>query len=1203
MKTRDLASGLALRLTLLIALMLCLLMPAIIKVVERQSIADELQLLKYQGQNVSAGQERRFAKIRVVEARAITLMQTHLATPDTRDALKAVDADYPLAGDGTRRSRAGLFDGERHASGPILQGIAGYIRNGRDLSPERARRLLAASETLRRMGEGLKPELTSLYFFTPQNDVLIFAPDRPDKLLFYRRDAPADLDFQTQVISRIATPQVNPKREMLCTGLEPANYDPTGKTWTTGCILPFDIDGQHVGAWGVSLPLHELFSSGIGKVRPGTAIIIVSARGQLIFDAGYTRQSDSTTAEYLNLAKTSDPRLQALGRFLAVPGGRIDFAGFIPELGAYATVTEVPTPGWRVISLRSEALIIAPANYAAKLMIIVALVFGLGTIAALRWLVKDQVGRPLQALTSRAEAIAALSSPTQTTALPGKGIANEIQRLNASFDTLEASVSAERQRLQQSFDLLARNIENYGIFMLDREGRIVNWNAGAERLTGYRAVEVLGRSSSLLLPAGDHSGPDPVAAATTEGWRVRRDGSRFWAEILTEPVADEHGEWVGRATIVRDITEERAQALRLQESLRLLNLAENAARLGHWRLQIDDDTLFWSPAMYEIRGIAPGTPMTQKLGFVGYDRSEVQRFRTLLADLLQNPREARLTTWFTHADGHRRDVEVRVFVETEPSGKANAIFGIMRDITEAKQAATDLIAARDAATAAADARTDLLATMSHEIRTPMTGIIGMLELLQDQGGVLPPGMSITGLAQSARTMMTVLDDALDHSRLEGGKIELEAIPFDVGDLASDTAALFTGIAAAKATVIKIDRPHPLPAVGDPSRLQQILSNLIGNAVKFTANGEIRITCSTRQNGMTRIMIEDTGIGIDPSQLPSLFEAYRQGDRNISRKFGGSGLGLAISRRLANAMGGDIEAASTPGKGSRFWVDVPLARAVDVRAVDVRPEVEIAPVHLMMPDGSRPHILLGEDIEATRQIAEAHLVALGCRVTAVANGADALAAILKASPDAVLIDNRMPVLDGSTAIRLVRMLPGTAGRLPILAFTASASGSEGAAMRAAGCDAMVSKPFERKHLASTLMPLLNRPQAAAVEPSASLREMLLALPASMRVRVAENARRDAVESAGKLAAALAAHDGIAAAAALHALAGLSAMIGADELSRLTRFGEATLAALAPQDCLWMGDAIVACAMRLQSAIDIAMAAPGETMTIEPTGGAN
>jgi CheY-like chemotaxis protein len=220
------------------------------------------------------------------------------------------------------------------------------------------------------------------------------------------------------------------------------------------------------------------------------------------------------------------------------------------------------------------------------------------------------------------------------------------------------------------------------------------------------------------------------------------------------------------------------------------------------------------------------------------------------------------------------------------------------------------------------------------------------------------------------------------------------------------------------------------------------------------------------------------------------------------------------------------------------------------------------------------------------------------VTAVANGAEALAVLTTATPDAMLIDSRMPVLDGATTTRLARMLPGAAGAIPMLAFTAAASGAEGGAMQAAGCDAMVAKPFERRRLASTLTPLLNRSIPQVPDPLAAIREILSALPPGMRERVADSARRDATDTALNLAAALREHDAISAAAALHALAGLGAVIGADELSRLSRFGEALLASLSPQDCIWMGDAIAACAQRLQVTIETAMAGLGQGAATGP-----
>lgn len=1185
MKARTLAGTVTTKISIVIGAIFLFAAPVVFLAIRQEAVREALLSLDAYSRTVAREQEQRFQKIRFIEDRAIMLMTRRLASPRPR-ALAELDASFPLQPDGTRRSRPELFDGGIDADGRWTAGMGAFLPHGAAIDAPRAAVLMAAFDALRTLGEGMRPDLTSLYFYTPRNELIIFSPDRRDRLAFYRRIAPPTLDFQGQEVARNMTPANNPRRVLRCTSLEPMTSDPTRRTWTTGCMTPFDVDGVHVGSWGVSLPLDELFAHGIGASPPGMRVVIVSPGGRLIYHPDHTVQTDRRTAQYLDLKTSKDPELAAIARLLDDLRDRPSFAGFARRLDGYAVVRSVPTPGWRVVVYRSKALVFADAMRAARYVLLTGMV-SLGVmIVLLRSVIRRQVGRPVMALAARAEAIAAKAGDPSAAATGNATAPLEIARLDASFDIMEQAVDAERRRLKASFDLLARNVENYGIYMLDPAGRIVAWNRGAERLTGFTEAATLGRDVAMFDEPDDGerasaaarlAGARATGRAIAEGWRSRPDGTRFWAALLTEPMIDERGELSGFAEIVRDETEDRQTRQTLRETVRLLNLAEEAAELGHWRLDLRTDSLFWSPSMYRIRGLSPDQPITQKASLVGYDRAEVERFRALLTDVLARPRDLALTTWFVRPDGERRDVEVRAFVETGPAGEPSAIFGIMRDITEAARAQAEIIAARDAATEAAANHANLLSTMSHEIRTPMTGIIGMLDLVREGSGTLPSGVSLAGLVRSARTMMTVLDDVLDHARIASGELRLTAEPFDVAELVEQTAAMFAAAATAKGIAVQVDAPEPWPVIGDASRVQQVLANLIGNAVKFTAAGAVTVTCRGSADGV-RIEVADTGIGIAADVLPTLFSAFRQADAATARTYGGSGLGLAISRRLVEAMGGTLDAESRSGEGSVFRVGLPLAR---VEAASLAAIVDVPPVRIRARDGRAPHILVADDAETTRQVMAAHLEALGCTATTVGDGAAALAVLATVPVDAVFMDAHMPVLDGAAAVRLARLLPGHAASTPIVAFTASTDPRS--TDRLDGCDAELAKPFARSALVEVLTPLVAASRPAGAAPADRTAAMLAELPASSRAALATTIATDAARGGAALAAALADGDAAQARAALHLLKGLAGMVGATSLEAQCRFGEHLVDAVPLDRCAWLGPAIDAAVAALLATI--------------------
>jgi PAS domain S-box-containing protein len=1147
----------------------------VVYLVERgHSEENALAALDAFGRNVAADQQRRFSKIEAVERKAADDMRRLLAAPRPA-AETAFNADFPLAGDGTRRSRPALFDGDVRPDGSIVTGVGAFIPRGGDMPAARLRVLLAAFDALRATSGGIGPELTSLYFFTPANDIIIHAPTREDQLKFYRETAPADLDFQPSSVARIMTPANNPQRRLRCTELEPATYDPSGRTWTTGCMLPIDIDGRHAGSFGVSLLLHELFAGGIPAGPPGARTIIVSNAGRLIFDPALTVQSARATGQHLDLAKAPDARSRALWQFIQARRGQPRFTGLVPGLNAYVAMNPVTTPGWHVITYFPRADVAAQSLRAALALLLIGLIVVAALILLIWQLLRRTVGVPMLALAARAEDIAARSGQSAPAVPIKTDVPEEIARLDASFDVMEQAIAAERERLQRSFDLLAQTVENHAIYMLDAAGQIINWNRGAESMTGFAAGDMLGRPIALLVPDDCDGNAAPaalqMAARTTgravaEGWRQRRDGSRFWAAIVTEAIMDDDRNLAGYAEIMRDISEERQQRLQLEESLRLLTLAEDMAAIGHWRYRIGQDKVEWSAGTYQIHGVPEGREITLAQVQEFYAPARQPDPDAMIAALIGDGRAGQTTSEIIRADGQRRRVAIISMPEHDEAGHLVSIFGVMRDITEESEAKRRLTEAREAADAAAQSRAELLTTMSHEIRTPMTGIIGMLDLMSETGGKLPDTLSLAGMARSARTLMVVLDDVLEHSRMESGALRLEPVDFDLGELIEQTGQLFRPLAASKAITISVNAAGLGHVKGDPARLQQILSNLVGNAVKFTAAGGVWVSASRIDGHMVRIEVHDSGIGIAAEALPKLFTPFRQAEPGIARTHGGTGLGLSISRRLAEAMGGRIGATSTAGEGSLFWVELALPVVADKAGAE-----QVQPV-LQTRAGHSPRVLVVEDNATTRQVTEAQLEALSCRVVLVGDGMAALAQLFAGGFDAVLMDNQLPLVNGATATALVRQLPGAAGRVPIIAFTASSS-TAAQAMLDAGADAVLPKPFDRQSLCTGLTAILARPPVSDdPDPAVALQALLTSLPGAARAGLASSVVADVARQSDALAAGLAQADRAAAQAALHALAGLAHTLGDTPLATRCGFGEALVQVADPALCRWLATAI-------------------------------
>jgi PAS domain S-box-containing protein len=657
-------------------------------------------------------------------------------------------------------------------------------------------------------------------------------------------------------------------------------------------------------------------------------------------------------------------------------------------------------------------------------------------------------------------------------------VADEWSRVQA-----RAAREAARRESDVARRMVAQIIQTapLSLLMVDREMRVVSasprWIESRQfedqELTGRSLYELFPSTYEKWRPAYDRC----LAGETLQADRVefvRPDGSIIWLQVELTPWRDGAGEIGGLIITSHDVTGMVEALERTARSEERLRLAVEIADINVWELD------------YRRRELI-------SVGDASKFYTEDTSYRQLSQDIWSTIDERDLPmvkeAWRRHeeegapyrpeyrtrrSDGKDVWVQGAVRYLTDEAGKPLRMIGALQNITDRKASERALVQAKEEAESATRAKSAFLATMSHEIRTPLNGVLGMTQAMAMGEVTDQQRERLEVIRQSGESLLAILNDVLDLSKIEAGKLELEQAEFDIDELSRGAIGAFAATAQAKGLDfdLKVERAARGVYRGDSVRVRQILYNLVSNALKFTETGGVSVVVG-RRNKLLSIGVTDTGIGIAGDKLASLFQKFEQADASTTRRYGGTGLGLAICRDLAELMGGTVRAESTPGAGATFIAELPLTRVSASPAKMVAEPVERAePI-----ESAGIRVLAAEDNGMNQLVLRTLLEQIGVTPVIVGNGRDAVAAWAREPWDLILMDVQMPEMDGPTATGVIRARERAErrARTPIVALTANAMAHQVAEYLRTGMDDFVAKPIEAGRLYAVIQDALDKAQ--------------------------------------------------------------------------------------------------------------------------------
>ena len=658
-----------------------------------------------------------------------------------------------------------------------------------------------------------------------------------------------------------------------------------------------------------------------------------------------------------------------------------------------------------------------------------------------------------------------------------------------------ADANAERERVRLQTIL---KTASDGIHILDSEGVLVEASEAFLKMVGYDD-SLIGKKwitdwdtpgSGEAIKARHADLIERRAQAIFESRHRRRDGSIVEVEINAVGIVIDGKGYLYAAS--RDITERKRAEDALSKSERSLREAQEAGRVGSYLFDIQRDVWSSSAVMDEIFGIGPDYPRTLASWIQILHPVERAAMNSYFGEIIQEHRPFDKEYRIVRVnDGAERWVLGRGKIEYDAKDVASRMTGIIQDITERRKTeadlnqhryhleeevlarTTELAAAKEAAEAANVAKSAFLANMSHEIRTPMNGILGMASILRREGVSPQQARRLDVIDTSAHHLLSVINDILDISKIEAGKFALEEAPVVVNNLLKNVVSIVSERCKARDIRLLVQvEPLPPNLVGDPTRLQQALLNYATNAVRFTDKGTVTLRTikqeETAESVRVRFEVQDTGIGITPEAMSRLFSAFEQADNSMTRKYGGTGLGLAITRRLAELMGGEAGAESTPRVGSTFWFTARLKRGGEMLVTEPIGDAETE----LRQRYSGSRILVADDEPINLEIARLQLEAVDLVVDTAPDGAAAVALARTNNYAAIFMDMQMPKLNGVEASQQIRQLPGHRDT-PIIAMTANAFAEDKERCLRAGMNDFLTKPYNPTQLYAILLRSLSR----------------------------------------------------------------------------------------------------------------------------------